>query len=506
LHDFLAHDQGHRILVGTYSVNTGGILSLRVYLPDGRFTKAMYVSDKVKQLHIAIREEDGEDSVFKRKILYGFVNEPQWDAIDFSQHCARFELATKVSETAPWEILIRPRRLFLSLCTPKNELPPSACLSEEVREFQDALTQGLADRVLIRRFKIMNPTNRYVAFDFQHKRRAIYGFPQKIAFVWARINEEVDQIMARFYRQEADCTAAAPPTPIRTAVLSKKVADGWQVLDQPLVVQTANRSRRLLQKARMACKALTNFVLEDQPDGAYFDLEPYRVYDKELRLFIDGRVIIIKSARFRGARQAFARIVVIGNEKTIRVWLSEKTRASGKAPVVERPLAQKEDEIWQLREKKISEAALANQQASTRYAGYLNSSSNKIFTNFWQIRTKLSGNTPCHYVVRIVLGTRIWLSIPVEEEEPPETVFAATRLVGGSMKLVEFWRTEDDYRQHTPPLVRRLIAYQDCATRRWYVRPLPVAMASVMQLVQEGKLSAQQQAALQEDPYLKLAA
>jgi len=452
---FLLRDTGPTVFRKFYTI-TNGTLHLRLALDQpGKFMKDITGLTGLNQMFTAVREEpQGHSS--RAKVLYGWENIGDWGIVEKAR--IKYVLADKKNSKAEWHLREKPLAL------------------KGLTEFQKArlrnqrlirvLTEGTAGKVFEKWWKVVPHRNTLtgelvdgnVYYQYSGVEIRIYGFKDHKR-VFSVIREEGNQIIARFYKNKDD--AAANLDLIKEAVLSRDK----KPLRYPVVTFAAPSS--YVQHGRIESERIHDFLLADQPSGARLDLAPRCVnFGREVNFSLGPKEAERKTFRlngYNGYKVVYGRIIVKNDVKRVYFWPSAEARKKRLSPIVKdgHILARKEADKWVVPFAPSAGAEwLANYRKTLAYCKYLlTTKHSEVYIGLWPVRFRYTDRRLRKYAARKILETRMTLDL-TPYREVQDTVFAATREIGGKMKVVEFWPTSQDFAAGAEALAARFIAFR----------------------------------------------
>lgn len=455
LRNFLVRDAGQTVFCKSYSI-TNGTLHLRLALDgNGKFVKDITGLTGLNQIFTAVREEPHRQ--FGRvKVLYGWENINDWGIVEKAR--IKYVLAGKKNSEAEWHLREKPLAL------------------KGLTEFQKArirnqrlirvLTEGTAGKVFEKWWKVVPHRNTLtgelvdgnVYYQYSGVEIRIYGFKDHKR-VFSVIREEGNQIIARFYKNKDD--AAANLDLIKEAVLSRDK----KPLRYPVVTFTAPSAP--VQHGRIESERIHDFLLADQPPGARLDLAPRCVnFGREVNFSLGSTEKERKTFRlngYHGHKIVYGRIVVKKNIKRVYFWPSAEDRKKRLSPIVKdgHILARKEDDKWSILLTPPADADwLANYRETLAYRKFLlTTKHNEVHLGLWPVRFRHSDGRMRKYAARKILGMDLSVALTAHRKVE-DTVFAATREIGGRIKVVEFWPTAQDFAAGADALAARFITFR----------------------------------------------
>ena len=394
----------------------------------------------VDLLYTAILQEKTKGSSRPAKKLYGWTDKYNWGDLDFA------DIYYTVARETPqgWHI---PKRPSTDVSKSRHQEAQA-----ETTRMITYLRKDQGNKQFERDFIIISTRmNHRISFGYKGKDYTIYGFVghERVKLVLGEeLNEATGQLekIGVFYGYNNGDLLESPLGIYRFARKGKK---RWALLHPPEPILAMSND----QQTRMHSKVLTDFMLNDQPEGK--EVSRYiRVYrGRGFANFIFNKV----AREFYGlTKYAGSKLLCVirqqGDKKVAYLWPNPNDWANGKDAI--RPegevVAQKTSGGWQAVHTRNIEL-IEKQKANREYMKYLMSDNpGRVNYSDWSIHRKKDRNYQA--VFKSIKGKKASFYVPAKAIEGLTQLLGVTREVDGKFKVVEFFRSKEDHKQKQKPI------------------------------------------------------
>ena len=442
LKHFLSRDTGRAFIYKEFTVREGQmLLSLRTN--EGR-VHALYGLSGINKVFAGIRQEEMNGRIVK--VIYGWRNVRDWG--NKEKLLIKYVLAEKTG--GEWRIFLKPRSL--------NKPHPRTQAIKDNSALAKALTEGL-DRSILRKYWLISPPHNRAVLRFDGRFLYIHGFPGRRK-VFSLITEEAGKIVGRFYAKASDAAKGKNKYLLKTVVFSERVAGGrWAPLPIPKLIFTAPSSS-VVQHHFFMAHQLKQFLLDDQAEGAFYDIGTRKVFQGVVILHFYSESLRLNA--LSGHASVTGRIVTLGTKKVIYFWPDEAAKQSGAPPihpegqtVARKTTSGKWEIVW-------FDLSLGRRQAALgaiKLGNYIFANAgDRVHTAPWPVKN-YSGSSHGQqgpYALRRIRG-KVFTFATAGAGVTNGHVLSQTREFG-RIKLIEFWRNEREIALCAAPFDARFIA------------------------------------------------